>query len=215
MQFVLPLQDDGVSQRHSTTLHIMLAFLLFAMGISALGLFWFTWISKNFEKVGGAYYPFLFFGVLALLGATAILLLSIYQKAWLRKENNNLLFRVIELGLLAVGSVLFFLNKWNMPAALFALMAAVVVFAIWREKNTNKAGNIIIDDTGIKVRNRIIMWKDINTVLLRFSTLSIEMAGNKLMQENIGHGAPPANELEAYCMQKVEANKIVAVANDW
>jgi apolipoprotein N-acyltransferase len=215
MQFTLPLQEDGVSQRHATTLHIMLAFLLFGIGSAAIGLFWFTSVSPAFEQYGGAYMPFIFFGVAAILASIAIVSLSVFQKSWMRKERNSLIFRIVEFGLLAISSVLFFLNKWNMPAALFGLMALVVVFAIVREKGRLKAGQIMVDAAGIKLPGRQIDWKEINNVLLRFGTLTIELNGNKVIQQNIGTPAPDAPKLEGYCREMIETHKVVTVDNDW
>lgn len=216
MQFILPVQEDGVSQRHATTLHIMLAFLLFGIGAAAIGLFWFTSVSPAFQQHGGAYKPFIFFGIAALLGAACIILLSVFQKNWMRQERNSLIFRGVEFILLAVSSVLFFINKWNMPAALFGIMALVVIFAIIRERNQAKAGNITIDAGGVRLRGRKIDWKDIENVLFRFGTLTVEMKGNKIIQQNIGATTTDGKALEHFSREMIETHKVAAVAeNDW
>ena len=218
MQFVLPVLENNVRQRHTTTLHIMLAFLLFGIGITCEALYWFTATSPKFGKLG-AYQPFLYFGIACIAGSAAILLLNFFQKSWLRKEQNNLLFRIIELGLLGISSVLFFLNGWKMPAALFGIMTLVVIFAIVREKNAAKTGKIIIDESGIllqlSARSKIIGWKEIDAVLLRFGILTIEYADNHLFQQHIGKPAPDTAVLEQYCTEKIEAHKLARVANDW
>ncbi len=219
MQFVLPLEEEGRSQRHTTTLHVMLAFLLFGIGIAGIGMYLgFTVMSKNFIT-NGIYNSFLFFGIACLLASVALLLLSIFQKTWLRQKQNNLLFRIIELVLLAGSAVLFFMNGWKMPAILFGIMSAVVVFAIIREKRTAQAGNILIDHSGITlhgdVRTRKLEWKEVESVLLRFGILSIECTENRLIQRNIAANNIDVNTLSSYTNEQIEAAAKERVLNDW
>ena len=217
MQFVLPVTENGVRQRHSTTLHMMLAFLLFGIGVTVEALYWFMTVSKNFEKTG-PYKPFLFFGIACLLVAVVIIILNFFQKSWLRKESNNLLFRGIELLLLATSSLLFFINGWKSPAILFGVMTAVVVFAIIREKAGSRAGGIVIDDKGVQFnksgRTKSLDWREIESVLLRFGVVTIEYADNHLLQENIGQPIPDATLLEAYCKEKIESHRSERL-KDW
>lgn len=215
MQFILPVQKDGVSQRHATTLHIMLAFLLLGIGIAAIGLFWFTTVSPAFEQHGGGYKPFIFFGLAAILASIAIISLSVFQKGWMRKERNSLIFRIVEFGLLAVSSILFFINHWNMPAALFGLMSLVVVFAILRERRAAGSIQIGIDETGVQLPGRVITWTNIENVLLRFGTLTIELNGNKVIQQNVAAPGVDAPALEDYCRKMIDTHKVVTVDNDW
>lgn len=216
MEFVLPVSDRGVQQRHTTTLHVMLAFLLFGIGVTCEALYWFTSISPKFATTG-AYQPFLFFGLACIAGSVAILLLTIFQKSWLRKERNNLLFRLIELALLVLSSALFFLHGWKSPAILFGLMSAVVIFALVRERMAGIGSNITIDEKGIFLplasRNKFLPWREIASVILRFGILSIEYTGNHLMQQNIGDPMPDAAALEAFCREQVELHK--SERSDW
>lgn len=218
MQFILPLHEDARTQRHATTLHVMLAFLLFGIGVATEGLYWFTSVSPNF-KAFGAYKPFLFFGIACLAASIVLILLTVFQKTWLREGKNNLLFRIIEMVLLATSSVLFFMNGWNMPALLFGLMGAVVVFAILRERRTAESGRVSIDDAGIIVstaaRTRKLAWNEVESVLLRFSILTIECKDNRLIQQNIAGNTANAAALMDYSKEKIEAAKAVAVGNDW
>jgi hypothetical protein len=214
MQYILPIQDNGTAQRHSATLHIMLAFLLMALGIASLVLFWFTWISPTFAHSGGAYIPFLVFGILSVCFSITILVLTIFQKNWVQQQRNNKALRFVELGLLAGGGIIFLLNNWKLPAALFGLMAAVVVFAIIQESGSAKKGAVLIDETGITFPRKKLDWKEVKRVILRFGTLTVDLNGNKLLQQNIAAHTIAVHELEAFCSQQIETNK-VAVVKDW
>ena len=210
--------DSGVQQRHTTTLHVMLAFLLFGIGIVCGGLYWFTSVSPVFKSFG-SYKPFLFFGIACLLASIAILVLTIFQKKWLREERNNLLFRLLELVLVGSSSLLFFLNKWMMPASLFGLMSAVIIFAIIRERRASQSGHIIIDEKGIAMhlatRSRLFNWKEIEGVLLRFGTLTVEFADNKMIQQNIAAVNINNQELEDFSRQKVEQYRTERINDNW
>ncbi len=219
MQFILPLAKEDKAQRHATTLHVMLAFLLFGIGVAGIGMFLgFTVMTKNF-LTHGAYRSFLFFGIACIVASIALLLLSVFQKTWLRRKQNNLIFRVIELVLLAGSSILFFSNGWKMPALLFALMSAVVIFAIIRERRAETAGNILIEDTGITIhseaRTRRLPWKEIDAVLLRFGILTIECAGNRLIQRNILSDNTSEILLADFCKERIATGKAARPANDW
>lgn len=220
MQFILPLEEDNRTLRHATTLHVMLAFLLFGIGVAGISMFFgFTVMSRDFIT-NGAYNSFLYFGIACMLVSIALLLLTFFQKTWLRQKQNNLIFRIVELVLLAGSSVLFFTSGSRMPALLFALMSAVVVFAILRERRAGIAGNVVIEESGITIssdaRTRRLPWQEIDAVLLRFGILTIECAGNRLIQRNIQHHhTPPEAALSSFCNEKIAAGKANRPANDW
>lgn len=219
MQFVLPLDEDARSQRHATTLHVMLAFLLFGIGIAGIGLFFgFTVMSPHFVT-NGIYNSFLLFGIASLLASVTLLVLSVFQKTWLRRKQNNLLFRIVELVLLAASSVLFFTNGWRLPAVLFALMSAVVIFAIFRERRGETAGTVLIEERGITVnsdaRIRKLLWKEIDHLIFRFGILTIECTDNTLIQRNIaGTDVDPA-QITLFARAQIEEAKAARPLNDW
>lgn len=222
MQFILPLVDEGRSQRHATTLHVMLAFLLFGIGIAGIALFFgFTVLSKNFIT-HGAYNSFLLFGIACLLVSIILLILSIYQKTWLRQKRNNFMFRLIELALLAISSVLFFINGWMMPALLFAGMIGVIVFAIIRERRGLATGHVLIDDLGITInsdsRTKKLPWPEIDNLIFRFGILTIECKDNTLIQRNIAKldiTQTDIAELPAFASTQIASGKLARPVNDW
>jgi MFS family permease len=219
MQFILPLDEEVKTLRHATALHVMLAFLIFGIGVAGVGLFFgFTVMTKNFET-HGAYRSFLIFGIGCIVAAIVLLSLSVFQKTWLRRKQNNLIFRIIELLLLVVSSSLFFANGWRMPAVLFGLMSAVVIFAIYRERRAEAGGKVLIEEAGITisndVRTRKLLWKEVDTVLIRFGILTIECTDNRLIQRNILTGTTNETALIHFCKEQIEAGKAARPVNDW
>ncbi len=216
MQFELSLAgSDLVSNRRMTTLHLMLAFVLCGLGAGCFLLYWFTSVSPTFTS---AYTPFALFGVCSMLAGFMIAAVSVFYKNWLMKGRRNILLRVLEIALLGGGALLFLLNGQQIPAVIFAIVAAMIVVATVWEAQKPVAQKVRIDEAGVSLpknnSSRTIRWAEIEGLLLRHSILSIELTGNRLVQRSIVDTDVDAEILEAFSAARIE-QFATERAKDW
>ena len=207
--YTLPLATANRSRRYATMLHLMIACMLTGMGIACVCLYWFTTVSPKFDS-SGAVVPFLIFGILCILTGFAIWGLNIFGKSWLRRKQNNLLFRLLELLLLGGGAILFLLNGWQVPAALFGLMAAVMVYAIFQERGGEGQAMAYFTEKGIDLhtagRKRLLLWTELESVILRHGILTINTVENKMWQLDVVPAGIDATAVQEYARQQIETH---------
>ena len=99
------------------------------------------------------------------------------------------------------------------------MMRAAVLFSIFWERDGSNSLLIKIDNEGVKLpltaRRRQIDWRDIEQVLLRFGTLTINCHDNRLYQWTIGNTNVNSKDLEQFCSQQIEEGKAKRDKNDW
>ncbi|RYD52852.1 MAG: hypothetical protein EOP52_01520 [Sphingobacteriales bacterium] len=188
-------------RRQTLALHLLISFVLFAVGIFCLVMYWFTGISPNFKMAIGA---FGFFGALCFAGGIAVYALSI---SVVRRARYATLLRVLELLLLAGGAVLFFLNDWIVPAVLSGILAGLAIVAALYEIKTPADTVIQISGEGVfrkaGLKSTHLRWRELQQVLYRRSILTIDCVDNRLYQYPVQAPQIDGPLFEAFCADQI------------
>lgn len=202
MTFELPLVEERVKPHQVTALHLITA--LAFTGTGAV-------LYKLYEPVKE--------WALALLIAGVALLITVFvRNRWLIRREVNRYFRIGELMILLCISSFMVLKGWTVPAAMFGILSAVVLFALYWERGGGSMLQIRIDTEGIKLpvtsRRRFIEWPDVEQVILRFGILTINCADSRLHQWNVHNTDFDKEVFEAFCQRQVEGARSRRIA-DW
>jgi hypothetical protein len=221
MRFELPLVEERVKPHQLTALHLFVAFILLIT--ASLLLVSYSAVSHLPEDKLAEYKMLLYFGPavsVALYAITAILLIvTIVKNKWLQKPMNNMLFRTFELLLIASLFIYCTVAGLVIPAIIYAILCTTIILAISWERKKHIPLVINIDKDGIKLpitsRTRIIDWADIEHVILRFGTLTVNCVDNRLYQWNIGNYNFETDVFEVFCIRQVDKAKEKRDNNNW
>ncbi len=202
MVYDLPLVEEKVKPHQVTTLHLVCALAFIGTG-AIIAVY-------NYEIPlwGGA---LLAVGVL-LLGATII------KNKWITGKDINPVIRIIELVIAATIAIYSAVQHWKFPMGMFSALSAGLLFALYWERKSGATLSVHIDDTGIRlpvVRRRSLRWTEVDQVVYRFGTLTINCADNHLFQWNIADPSFDNEIFEAFCAAKIEENKAKRINDDW
>ena len=209
MQFELSLADvNGASTRRMTTLHLMLAFVLCGLGAGCLVLYWFTATSPKFAT---AYQPFAVFGICSFLAGGTIAAVSVFYRNWLMQGKRNIMLRVAEILIISTACLLFALAGQMKPAGIFGIVAVMITIATFWEAGTPRVQQVTISERGIslpkKGMTQIIGWKEIESILLRHSILTIELTGNRLLQRSVITNETDTQGIEAFSKELIQQHE--------
>ena len=201
MVYDLPLVDEKVKPHQVTTLHLICAFAFIGTGI-IIAVYNYTIPAWGWALLAA--------GIL-LLGAT------IFKNRWITGKKVNLQVRLAELVIAIAIAAYATLQWWKFPMGMYAALSVGLIFAIYWERRSASLLYIHIDETGLRlpvVRRRFLPWSEVEDVVLKFGTLTINCADNHLFQWNI---ANTENDeiFEAFCHAKIEENKSKRVTDDW
>lgn len=203
MIFELPLTEERVKPHQVTALHLMAAFAFIGSGM----IFHF------------AYAPAKVWGLALAIGGLLLLLLTIFRNKWLISRSVNRIFRIAELMIMLSLASLAGMHKWTPPAVMFGVLSAAVLFALYWEQTAQSALFVYIDEQGVKLpvtsRRRFISWMDIDQVLIRFGTLTVNCADNRLYQHTIGKADIDMDIFNAFCDKYIAEGKEKRDKNDW
>ncbi len=221
MTFELPLTEERVKPHQVTALHL---FIVLAMIITAsVIMVSYYAVSHLPEDKALNYRTVLYYGLAVAMGIYAVsaimLTLILFKNRWLQQPVNNLIMRIAELIIMLVFAGYAWSTGTTVPAIIFTLLAAAIVFAINWERKKDIPLAIVVDKEGIKPpvnsRRRFIDWKEVEHVLFRFGTLTINCADNRLYQWNIGNTAFEPDVFEVFCIRQVDKAKEKRDKNDW
>lgn len=215
MNFELPVIGEKVKPYQSLALHVMIAFALIGFGIISYVFYAFTYIVTKSQS---PLFDLKLWGIIMLVFGFVILVIAIFRKKWMIYPKNNRIFRIIELIACVLFIFLSYGNSLKMPAAIFSILSLGILFAIFWEGGSNKPLLISVSDEGVKLpstaRTKFLEWTGIDSIILRFGTITIECTGNTFFQWNVNNIHFDNEIFEAYCKSKIEENREKRV-KDW
>lgn len=201
MVYDLPLVEEKVKPHQVTTLHLVSAFAFIAAGAII--------VIYNYTIPG--------WGLALLLSGLLLLGLTIFKNKWLTGKTVNQAVRIAELFVVAAFEVYSLKMQWKFPIVIFGGLSAALLFALYWERNAGGRLYVHVDDAGLRlpvVRRRFIPWSEIENVVLRFGTITINCLDNHLFQWSIADADLDNEIFEAFCVAKVEEN-IGKRISDW
>lgn len=155
----------------------------------------------------------------AILAAGILLTIAVMAKnKWVISKKINPIFRIAELVIAGGVCAYSAMQQWKFPIVIFGALSAAILFALYWERAGGGTLAVHIDDEGIQLpvttRKRFKPWTEVEAVILRFGTLTIDFTDNSFVQWEIPN-AIDNEPLEAYCTQQIEANRSKRRNDDW
>lgn len=203
MVYDLPVAEEKVQPHQITTLHLVCAIAFMVAGAIIF--------KYNFEIT--------IWGLALLVAGLLLIIATIAKNSWLTSKRINPVIRIAELVLSAWIAVYSLIQQWKFPTGIFGVLSAAVLFALYWERAAGAGLFIQVHDEGVKLpvtsRRRFIPWTEIEQVVFRFGTLTIDCVDNKLFQWNITNVPADTAEFEAFCLNKVNEHRDKRRKNDW
>ncbi len=203
MVFELPLTEQRVKSHQVTALHLLVA--LASIGAGAV--------------LSYFYDPAATWGLVLLAVGVLLMLLAMFRNKWLLGKKVNRVVRVFELMIMLGLASFAAIQKWTPPAVMFSVLSAALLFAIIWENQGDSSLKIFVDEEGVKLpvtsRKRFVAWMDIDQLLLRFGTLTVNCSDNRLFQWTVGATDFDKQQFERFCEQQIEAGRAKRDKNDW
>jgi len=150
-------------------------------------------------------------GLAVLLGGFALLALLIFKNKWLTEKKTNRIVRAVELAILLCFAGFAAMNKLAVPAIIYGLVAAAILFAVYWESVSDNTLYIEVDKRGIRLpitsRKRFLEWWEVDNVLLRFGVLTIDCHDNRLFQWNIQTISFDKESFQRFCSEHIAESK--------
>lgn len=209
MVFELPVNEQRVKPHQLVALHLIIGFVLLAF--SGVALLMNRAIETNILMKTAVIAVFIF--CIVLIGA------SIFRSRWLKKTAVNNVVRLVEFVVVILISIYFLSYAMHIPAALFAVLAALVIVSIIWERKSNAPMFITISEQGIHIplslKKRQLHWAEVENVILRFGTLTINTVGNHMYQWMLGDHKVDEEQFTIFCKAHIEAAKKDRKKYDW
>lgn len=222
MTFELPLSEERVKSYQVTALHLFVAFILVVT--AAVVLAGYYSVSRMELEKAMQFRTLLYYGqaaglALMIVGLGLLSIILFKHRTLSNSPVGNLILRIFELLLLIGLMVLSIISHVTVPAIVYGVLAATVVFAIYWERMAGNPLIIKVDQSGIRLpvnsRRRSINWVDVDYVLLRFNTLTLNMHDNSMMQYSVGNIDFEKEIFDVYCIRQIEKAKEKGIKNDW
>lgn len=202
MQYQLTLVEEKVKPHQVTTLHLVssLAFIC-AGAIIAI---------YNYTIPG--------WGFALLATGLTLIALTIFRNSWMTDKQRNIIFRCVELFVAAAMAAYSAYMQWKFPIIIFGGLSAALLFALYWERRGANLLFIEVDDTGLRLpvlRRRFIPWAEVEVVVLRFGTITINCLDNHFFQWNIVDPDFDKNRFEAFCKDQIEQNIVNRRNDNW
>ena len=203
MLYELPLEEEKVKPHQVTTLHLICSFAFIGAGA----------IIMIYNYVIPVW------GLSILLAGLIILALTIFRNKRLTGKKVNPTVRVLELLIAAAIEVYSITQHWAFPIVIFGILLAAIAFGMFWERASDNKLFIYIDEEGARLpvtaKRRFLPWTEIDEIMYRFGTLSIECVGNHLFQWSITIPDFDNEIFEAFCAAQVEANRSKRRNDEW
>lgn len=203
MVYDLPLVEEKVKPHQVTSLHLIcsLAFI----GTGAI-IFVYNYVITMW-------------GLALLIAGFLLLGITIVRNRWLISRQVNFAFRIIELILALTIAGYSIYQGWKFPIGMFSVLSAAIIFSMYWERSQGNKLLIFIDNEGIKLpitsRKKFIPWVDVEQVVLRFGTLSVNCADNSLQQWNIAPHTHDPTLIETFCTTLIEEHRGKRRNDEW
>jgi hypothetical protein len=201
--YTINISEEKIKPHQITALHLITGVILVAVGgiVSLI----------NLDQR--------FFGLAQLVTGITILSTTLFRHKTLLIPRNNFTVRLLELMvlLLFIGFSIFL--HWQFPAILYLLVAITTGVAIFFEGRNGQGQSVLLTDACVTLPGRVggrqLQWWEIEQILLRYGTLSIDCLDNKLFQFSLKGGLPDQEDFELYCRAMIAANKHKTPKNNW
>lgn len=212
MVFELPLAEEKVKRHQVISLHLIVAFTLIATGA------FLAFVQYLIDSLSGdqrAVFTQLTlptaWGSAILLVGFGLLAVLLFKSKWLTEKKTNRMLRIVELAVMLCFASFAAMVGLKVPVAVYGLIAAAILFAIYWESVSDNTLYIHIDERGIRLpltsRKRFLEWWEVENVLLRFGVLTIDCHDNRLFQWNIKTISFDKESFQRFCTEHIAESR--------
>lgn len=203
MVYDLPVDEVKVKPHQITTLHLVCALAFMVTGAIIF--------RYNFIITG--------WGLALLIIGIALMLATIVKNSWVTNNKITPVLRWVELVIAIIVAVYSIIQQWKFPSGIFGVLSAVLLFALYYERDAGQPMGIHIDDEGVRLpatsRKRFLKWTEVEQIVLRFGTISIDCVDNRLFQWTIADPGFDIDTFEADCRTKVDEYRDKRRNDEW
>lgn len=223
MTFELPLREERVKPHQITTLHFLVGFAL--IGVSAFVMVVYYLLGSilsdaniTFGESGASYPPQGYIGIVFLLSGLFIIYITRFKHSWLLQAANNKKVRIVELIIVVLAALYTLVLGFFVAAAIYGVVMAALLFALFWENNSSISNAITIADNGVKLpansKRRKMKWHEIENVIYKYNTLTINTVDGRLYQWTIKKTDINQETFDTFCFAQVKAAEKDRV-DDW
>lgn len=217
MEYILYLKDNKVKQQHIITAHLIAVFVLLVVGV------FFELASFVVKKINLSVAinnsSLMQIGTSTIIISLVILAATIFKTKWMMKPKIGLFFRVFEISIIGILSMYFFQLNLPTPAILLLLEIGMIVFALFWENQSDQMLKVVLSETGILLpmtsRKKKLQWSEVDQVLVRFNTVTINCADNRLFQWVLYNQDIDIEGLHQFSKQQIVANMHLRKQDNW
>lgn len=217
MEYILYLKDNKVKQQHIITAHLIAVFVLLVVGV------FFELASFVVKKINLSVAinnsSLMQIGTSTIIISLVILAATIFKTKWMMKPKIGLFFRVFEISIIGILSMYFFQLNLPTPAILLLLEIGMIVFALFWENQSDQMLKVLLSETGILLpmtsRKKKLQWSEVDQVLVRFNTVTINCADNRLFQWVLYNQDIDIEGLHQFSKQQIVANMHLRKQDNW
>jgi len=217
MEYILYLKDKKVKQQHIITAHLIAVFVLLVVGV------FFELASFVVKKINLSVAinnsSLMQIGTSTIIISLVILAATIFKTKWMMKPKIGLFFRVFEISIIGILSIHFFQLNLPTPAILLLLVIGMIVFALFWENQSDQMLKVVLSETGILLpmtsRKKKLQWSEVDQVLVRFNTVTINCADNRLFQWVLSNQDIDIEGLLQFSKQQIVANMHLRKQDNW
>jgi hypothetical protein len=208
MEYEIALPAEGIKQHQSVAMHALIAFALIGFGIISYVFYAYSYaITESHQPL----LRFRSWAIIMLVFGIFLFAVIFLHKQWLIYPKNNRIFRWLELLVSLVFIGLSYMHNEKMPATIFGILCLGIIYALIKESSTPSKPLVVLNKQGVQLpalaRNRHLNWTEIEAVMLKHGTLTIECADNHFYQWNTNPINFDPNELHSFCISQIELAK--------
>ncbi len=203
MAFDIPIIEEKIKPHQITSLHLVCALAYIVAGTII--------VVYN--------YTIPQWGALMLAAGLLLLGTAIIKNKWVLIPLNNTIIRIIEFLITVSFAVYSLLLEWKFPTLIFGVLSVVLLFAIFYERTASAGLTVCFADDGIHLpatsRKRLILWTEIEEIIFRYDTLSIDCTDNSFFQWATKDTTINHNDFNTYCTNKIAESMDKRIKNNW
>lgn len=216
MSFQIEIKGQLYKARQSSSLHLISGFALVGMGACTFLLANADWIKTVFHA---PILPGFVLGSISLVVGIIDLYLTFFRNKWLQIPSNNENIRLLNVCVNIGLALVFLLSQWWLAAGITGIVGIANIFAYFYEQKAQQALFVHIGKEQILLpataRKKQLAWTEIEKVLLRHGTLTIDCTNNYLYQWTIKHNNIDHDAVEAFSRALIESNRSKRQNEDW